>query len=63
MLMVQGNTIKQVASKLDLTENTARWYSKQIMSKVGVKRQAELSTLMMKDIAFMLNIEASQPTS
>lgn len=56
MLMVQGNTIKQVASKLDLTENTTRWYSKQIMDKVGVNRQAELNATLMKDIAFLVNL-------
>jgi DNA-binding CsgD family transcriptional regulator len=55
LLLVKGNTVNKIAEKLQLTENTARWYSKQIMGKVGVKRQVELSSIMMKDIALLID--------
>jgi DNA-binding CsgD family transcriptional regulator/PAS domain-containing protein len=61
LLMIKGLTLKQIAARLTLTENTARWYSKQIMSKVGVKRQAELNLRLMKDIAFLVNTENAKP--
>ena len=56
LLMIKGLTLKQIAARLELTENTSRWYSKQIMSKVGVRRQAELNARLMKDIAFMVDM-------
>lgn len=55
LLMAKGKTIKKISEKMLLTENTARWYSKQIMNKVGVKRQAELSAILMKDIAMWVD--------
>lgn len=55
LLLIKGKKIKQIATELELTENTARWYSKQIMSKVGVKCQADLRTKLMKDIAFLVD--------
>jgi DNA-binding CsgD family transcriptional regulator len=56
LLLAKGKTIKKIAEKMQLTENTARWYSKQIMNKIGVKRQAELSAILMKDIAMWVDM-------
>lgn len=55
-LMAQGLSIIEIADELQLTENTARWYSKQIIQKLGVKRQAEVVMKLMNDFSVFLKI-------
>ena len=50
MLMIENKTINQIAEELHLTENTTRWYLKQIMQKLGVKRQTELISKLLNDL-------------
>lgn len=57
-LMMHGNSVSDIAKELQLTENTARWYSKQIMQKLGVKRQAEAILKLMNDFPMFLNVVA-----
>ncbi|MDJ0806361.1 MAG: hypothetical protein QNJ78_05955, partial [Gammaproteobacteria bacterium] len=47
----------------ELIESTARWYGKQFMCKPGVKSPAELNTKLMNDIAFMVNLLATEPVN
>jgi DNA-binding CsgD family transcriptional regulator len=41
----QGESIKNIASSLDLGEGTIRWHVKNIQSKTGLHRQSELTRL------------------
>lgn len=52
--LLKGHNIKEIAAILELTLNTAQWYCKQIMQKLGVKRQPELILKLMNDFAFFL---------
>lgn len=47
--LLHGKSLKEIAETLELTLNTVQWYNKQIMHKVGVRRQAELCLLLTKD--------------
>lgn len=50
MLMIENMTITQIAGELHLTQNTARWYLKQIMHKLDVNRQTELILKLLNDL-------------
>jgi DNA-binding CsgD family transcriptional regulator len=54
--LAKGQTTKQIAVELQLTRYTAQWYCKQIMHKVGVKRQAELCIKLVTDIALLVGM-------
>lgn len=41
-LLLQGLGVKEIGVQLGLTVETARWYCKEIMRKVGVRRQSQL---------------------
>lgn len=41
-LILKGFSIKESAEALQITFETARWYCKQVMQKVGVSRQSQL---------------------
>lgn len=47
-LLAEGFSLQEAAQRLALSESSARTYSKKIFSKVGVSRQAELVSLVMK---------------
>ena len=49
--LIQGNTIKEIAAALSLTHSTAQWYCKQVMQKLGCKRQTELILKLTSDIS------------
>jgi len=44
-LLVRGHKIKDIAKTLSLTENTTRYYTKEIFSKTGTQNQADLVKL------------------
>jgi len=54
--LIQGNTIKEIAATLSLTHSTAQWYCKQIMQKLGCKRQTELVLKLTNDVAIFLDL-------
>jgi DNA-binding CsgD family transcriptional regulator len=43
---LQASSLSHAAASLDLSEETARTYLKRICSKLGVRRQIELASLM-----------------
>ncbi len=53
--LLKGYNIKEIATVLELTHNTAQWYCKQIMQKLDVKRQPELILKLMNDFVFFLD--------
>jgi DNA-binding CsgD family transcriptional regulator len=53
--LAQGQSVKEIGGELQLTLNTARWYSKQIMQKIGVRRQAQLCITLLSDVALLIN--------
>jgi DNA-binding CsgD family transcriptional regulator len=53
--LARGLSIKQIATELELTQNSAQWYCKQIMQKVGVKRQAELCIKLVMDLSLLVD--------
>ena len=53
--LLKGLSIKDVAVVLGLTDNTAQWYCKQIMQKLGVKRQSELVLKLMRDLSAIVH--------
>jgi len=48
--LLRDMTINQIAEALHLTENTARWYQKQIMHKLGVTRQNQMLSKLLHDL-------------
>jgi DNA-binding NarL/FixJ family response regulator len=46
--LVKGACIRHIADECGLTLNTARWYLKQIVQKVGANSQAELLRLLLR---------------
>jgi len=53
-LLITGNSLTDIAEKLELTKQTTRWYSKQIMHKMGVNSQAGILMAVMNDVNRML---------
>ena len=47
-LLLQGLGVKEIGVQLGLTVETARWYCKEIMRKVGVKRQSQLVSRLLR---------------
>lgn len=56
--MLKGMDVKEIAIELGLSQNTSRWYSKQIMQKLGVNRQSEVVLKLMNDFMMFLNTES-----
>lgn len=52
-LLASGLTLAEAATQLGLTENTVRTYSKTILSKTGVGRQADLIRLVLRSVAVL----------
>lgn len=59
--LMHNQTIAQIAEALNLTRNTARWYAKQILQKLGVKRQPDLILQLMNDLSTFLHHEKTVP--
>ncbi len=53
--LLKGLNVKEIAVALELTRSTAQWYCKQIMQKLGVRRQSELILNLTKDLSFFLD--------
>ncbi|WP_028468576.1 helix-turn-helix transcriptional regulator [Neptunomonas japonica] len=51
--LLKGLSVNQVAEVMGLTKETARWYSKQVMSKLDVNSQSGLIIKLMQDISFL----------
>ena len=47
-LLLQGLGVKEIGAQLGLTVETARWYCKEVMRKVGVKRQSQLVSRLLR---------------
>ncbi|CAN5327400.1 helix-turn-helix transcriptional regulator [soil metagenome] len=52
-LLTQGLTLAEAAREAGLTESTVRSYSKKIFAKLGVSRQAELVSLILRSVAML----------
>jgi DNA-binding NarL/FixJ family response regulator len=51
--LAQGESVNDIADRLRLTAGTTRWYVKQILSKTGTSRQADLVRLLVGIVAGM----------
>lgn len=47
--LLRGRSLREIAEELHLALSTVQWYSKQLMQKVGVKRQSELCLILLKE--------------
>jgi len=47
-LLLQGKTYRTIAGELNISENTVKYYVKNIYSKFNIQSRAELITLMLK---------------
>ena len=54
MQLLQGKSVSEAGDYLGLTKDTARWYSKQIMRKVGVNKQTELCLKFARELTISL---------
>ena len=50
--LLRGYTLKEIAESRSLKLGTVQWYCKEIMQKVGVKRQTDLCLLLAKESLF-----------
>ncbi len=48
VLLGQGRTVRDIARELDRSENTIRWTLKNVLSKTGAARQADLVRLLLR---------------
>ena len=51
--LLKGSSVNQTAELLEMTKETARWYSKQVMRKLDVNSQSALIIKLMRDISFI----------
>ena len=51
--LVHGRTLAEAAAHINITEQTARSYSKRIFSKTGTRRQVELVRLILTSVALV----------
>lgn len=51
--LVHGRTLAEAAANINITEQTARSYSKRIFNKTGTRRQAELVRLILTSVALV----------
>lgn len=52
-LLVQGQSLREAAAVLGVTENSARTYSKIVFSKLGVSRQSDLVRKVLRSVAML----------
>ena len=55
-LLARGRTLAEAAAELNITESTARTYSKRIYDKTGVRRQTELVRRILTSVAPLASI-------
>jgi DNA-binding CsgD family transcriptional regulator len=53
VLLIDGLTLRECAEHMGITENTARTYSKQVFSKIGVSRQVDLVRKMLLSLMML----------
>tara|TARA_R110002167_G_scaffold159962_3_gene355722 strand:- start:4859 stop:6061 length:1203 start_codon:yes stop_codon:yes gene_type:complete len=53
--LLTGKNCVQIAEEMKLTKNTAQWYAKQLINKLGVHRQAEVIVKMLSDLSLKIN--------
>ncbi|MFT6910752.1 MAG: DNA-binding CsgD family transcriptional regulator [Oleiphilaceae bacterium] len=53
--LLTGKNCAQIAEEMELTKNTAQWYAKQLINKLGVHRQAEVIVKMLSDLSLKIN--------
>jgi DNA-binding CsgD family transcriptional regulator len=53
--LLTGKNCAQIAEEMELTKNTAQWYTKQLINKLGVHRQAEVIVKMLSDLSLKIN--------
>lgn len=53
--LLRGQSLRQISDELNLTLSTVQWYSKQLMQKVGVKRQSELCLILLKESSIKID--------
>lgn len=51
--LARGETISEAAAAMNISENTARNYSKRIFAATGVNRQADLVRIMLQSVALL----------
>ncbi len=51
--LLKGLSVNHTAEVMELTKETARWYSKQVMRKLDVNSQSEFIIKLMRDISFL----------
>ena len=56
--LATGQSLEEIAAARHYTKETARWYSKQILSKTGTQTRAELVRQLSKTLAFLINEDA-----
>jgi DNA-binding CsgD family transcriptional regulator len=49
--LAAGDTVRSIAESLRLTQDTTRWYVKQVLAKTGTARQAQLVHLLLSVFA------------
>jgi DNA-binding CsgD family transcriptional regulator len=49
--LIAGKSLRDISEQLNLTLSTVQWYSKQLMQKVGVKRQAEFCIALLQELS------------
>jgi DNA-binding CsgD family transcriptional regulator len=49
--LAAGDTVRSIAESLRLTQDTTRWYVKQVLAKTGTSRQAQLVHLLLSAFA------------
>jgi DNA-binding CsgD family transcriptional regulator len=58
-LLLRGLTVKEAAERLNMTFETARWYCKQAMHKIGVNRQSRLIATLLSNVLISGDTEAA----
>jgi DNA-binding CsgD family transcriptional regulator len=46
--IAEGKTIKEIAASMQHTDETTRWYVKQVLAKTGTSSRAEAASLLLR---------------
>jgi DNA-binding CsgD family transcriptional regulator/PAS domain-containing protein len=57
--LAQGRSVKEIADTLRLSEQTTRWYVKQVLAKTGTTTQAQVVRLLLSITAALVHSEES----
>ena len=52
-LLTQGYTVSDISSRCDITEQTARWLVKQVLSKTNARTQAQAVITILRSLAHL----------